>query len=165
MPPLLKPKIHINTIYHLNTDSLKSKNIKGIILDIDNTLIPWDSKDLDEKALAFINNLQHKGFKICILSNSTKKRVARLNKILGLPAICNGCKPWKHSYIKAMKLMNTYASNTAVIGDQIFTDILGGNKLGLYTILVNPISTKEFLWTRIMRKVESLVLKRDIFDS
>ncbi len=158
---LLIPKIHIETVYHLNTDLLKTKNIQGIILDIDNTLIPWDCKYLDEKALAFIEDLQDKGFKICILSNSTKKRVERLNKDLNLPIIYNACKPWKHSYKKAMKLLGTHRCNTAVIGDQLFTDILGGNRLGLFTVLVNPISSKEFCGTKLIRILEKLV-KRNI---
>ncbi|NLN48827.1 MAG: YqeG family HAD IIIA-type phosphatase [Clostridiales bacterium] len=164
MPELLKPKIHIKTVYQLDTDLLKKNNIKGIIIDIDNTLVAWDARDLDEKTKAFIKDLRKKGFNIGILSNSTKKRVARLNKDLRLPAVCNACKPWKYSYKKAMKIMNIYASNTAVIGDQIFTDILGGNILGLYTILVDPISSKEFFWTRLMRMAEALVLKRNNFS-
>ena len=157
MGKLLTPKIHINSVYDLDTDVLTKNNIKGIILDIDNTLVAWDCKDLNDKACAFIEGLQKKGFKLCILSNSTKKRVKRLNDKLNLPAVCSAAKPFKYSYKKAMKLMQTDKTNTAVIGDQLFTDILGGNKLGLFTVLVEPISTKEFLWTRLMRLLEKQI--------
>ncbi len=157
MRRLLTPKIHIDSVYDLDINILTENNIKGIIIDIDNTLIAWDCKDLNDKACAFIEGLQKEGFKICILSNSTKKRVKRLNDKLNLHAVCNAAKPFKYSYKKAMRLMQTDVTNTAVIGDQLFTDILGGNKLGLFTILVEPISAKEFLWTRLMRMLEKQI--------
>lgn len=160
MRRLLTPKIHINSVYDLDTDILTKNNIKGIIIDIDNTLVAWDCKDLNDKACAFIKDLQKEGFRICILSNSTKKRVNRLNEKMNLPVVCNAAKPFKYSYKKAMRLMQTNVTNTAVIGDQLFTDILGGNKLGLFTVLVEPISTKEFLWTRLMRILEKTLIKR-----
>ncbi len=160
MGELFIPNIHIESVYELDTDILKKNNIEGIIIDIDNTLVAWDCKDLNDKACAFIKGLQKEGFRICILSNSTKKRVKRLNDKLNLPAVCNAAKPLKHSYKKAMKLMQSDVSNTAVIGDQIFTDILGGNKLGLFTVLVNPVSAKEFFWTRFIRVLERVMAKR-----
>ncbi|MDD3705135.1 MAG: HAD hydrolase-like protein [Clostridiaceae bacterium] len=77
-----------------------------------------------------------------------------------LPAVYKAIKPSKTAFRRAMKLMNSVPANTAVIGDQIFTDVLGGNRLGLYTILVAPISDKEFIWTRIIRKLERHILKK-----
>ncbi len=160
MKELFKPKIHIESIFDIDIEMLKNNNIKGLIIDIDNTLVPWSAKNLDKKAHDFILKLIQEGFQICFLSNGTRKRVEEFNKDIQLPAIYNAGKPFKLSYKKAMKLMNTNKSNTAVIGDQIFTDIMGGNKLGLFTILVNPLSKQEFFWTRFVRILEKMALNR-----
>lgn len=157
----LKPDLLLNTIYDLNTAELKAHNIKAIIVDIDNTLVSWDTKEPDEKVNELICKLGTEGFKLCILSNNTKKRVEEFNKCLKLPAIHKAIKPSKAAFRRAMKLMDSLPENTAVIGDQLFTDVLGGNRLGLFTILVIPISNKEFIWTRFVRKLEAFVLKRN----
>lgn len=160
MKKLLIPHMHLESVFLINSKVLKENQINGIIIDIDNTLVAWESKDADNRTTELIEDLLSEGFRICILSNNTKKRVAEFNKRLELPAIHKARKPKKSSYEKAMRLLGTKAANTAVIGDQIFTDILGGNRLGLFTILVTPISTKEFIGTRFVRKIERLVLKQ-----
>ncbi|MCK9216703.1 MAG: YqeG family HAD IIIA-type phosphatase [Firmicutes bacterium] len=160
MKRLLKPKIYLESVFMINIGILKKYNIKGIIIDIDNTLVPWGAKNINNRAYELISKLKNEGFRICILSNNTKKRVDEFNKDLNLPAVYNAGKPRKSAYKKALSLLQTDIVNTAVIGDQIFTDILGGNRLGLFTILVNPIDTKEFFGTRLVRILERLVLKR-----
>ncbi|NLM43583.1 MAG: YqeG family HAD IIIA-type phosphatase [Clostridiales bacterium] len=160
MKKLLIPDSYYESVFFIDRNKLKEIGIKGIIIDIDNTLIPWEEKEADTKVFSFINGLIEDGFKICIISNNTKKRVDKFNEVFGLPAIHKAGKPKKSPYIKAMELIKTNRRNTAVIGDQIFTDILGGNRLGLFTILVKPISTKEFIWTRIVRKLERILLKK-----
>ncbi|KUO77576.1 MAG: HAD family hydrolase [Clostridia bacterium BRH_c25] len=158
----LKPDLFLNTVYELDTGMLKAGGIRAIIVDIDNTLVSWDTKVPDEKVIELVCRLGAEGFKICILSNNTKKRVEEFNKGLNLPAIHKAVKPSKRAFKRAMKLMESTAENTAVIGDQLFTDVLGGNRLGLFTVLVSPISDKEFIWTRIVRMLERIVLKRNI---
>lgn len=160
MKSRLKPDIYLNTIYELKTDILKARGIKAIIVDIDNTLVAWNAKEPDEKVNELICKLTGEGFKICILSNNTRKRVEEFNKCLKLPAIHRAVKPSKTAFRKAMKLMDSEASNTAVIGDQLFTDVMGGNRLGLFTVLVSPISSKEFIWTRFVRMLERHVLSK-----
>ena len=160
MKKLLSPRMHLESVFLINSKALKENKISGIIIDIDNTLVAWEAKDADNRTTELIEGLLSEGFRICILSNNTKKRVAEFNKKLKLPAIHKAGKPKKSSYEKAMKILGTKPANTAVIGDQIFTDILGGNRLGLFTILVTPISTKEFIGTRFVRKIERLVLKQ-----
>ncbi|SHI92157.1 YqeG family HAD IIIA-type phosphatase [Lutispora thermophila] len=162
MKKLLKPNLYYESIFYIDNNKLKEKGIEGIIIDLDNTLAAWDVKEADAKVINFINDLKQKGFKICIISNNTKARVDKFNEILGLPAIHKAGKPKLSPYIKAMKLLKTHRQNTAVIGDQLFTDVLGGNRLGLFTILVTPISEKEFIWTRMVRKLERIVLKKVI---
>ncbi len=159
MDKILRPNIFLKSVYDLDINVLKSRNIKGIIIDIDNTLVAWETKNADAKVIALIDMIKGHGFNLCILSNATKKRVEEFNKELKLPAIYKALKPRKGSYIKAMNLMSTELSNTAVIGDQIFTDVLGGNRLGLFTILVSPVSPKEFAGTKLVRCIERIVLK------
>lgn len=160
MKTRLKPDLYISTVHDLDTGILKNKGISGIIIDIDNTLVSWDTKEPDEKAINLICRLTSEGFKVCILSNNTRKRVEDFNKCLNLPAIHKAVKPRKGAFVKAMRLLGTGIHCTAVIGDQLFTDVYGGNRLGLFTVLVSPISEKEFIWTRLVRKIEKSVLKK-----
>ncbi len=158
MKRALKPDLFLKSVHELDTALLSEKGISAIIIDIDNTLVPWDTKEPDEKVSQLVYSLLQKGFRICILSNNSKKRVEEFNKGLKLPAIYKAVKPSRNAFRRAMKLMDASPENTAVIGDQLFTDILGGNRMGLYTVLVSPISNKEFLWTMLVRRVEKLVL-------
>lgn len=160
MKNLLIPDIHYESVFLIDSDKLKQKGIEGIIIDIDNTLVAWETKEANEKVLSFIKILLEEGFKICMISNNTRKRVEKFNEVLELPAIHKAGKPRNAPYRKAMELLQTHHNNTAVIGDQLFTDILGGNRLGLFTILVTPISPKEFIWTRLMRKLERIVMRK-----
>jgi uncharacterized protein len=156
----LIPNIHVNSPFDLDIEVLKKNYIKGIIIDIDNTLVPWSVKCADQKVIDLVDKLIKAGFKLCILSNGTKNRVAEFNKDLKLPAVHNAAKPSRVSFRRALTLMDTKPENTAVIGDQIFTDILGGNRLGLFTVLVVPMSSKEFVWTKFVRQIEKLVLRK-----
>ena len=96
---------------------------------------------------------------MCLVSNNKKDRVSNFGRILGVPALSKARKPRRRAFREAMRIMNTRPETTAVIGDQIFTDVLGGNRLGLYTILVVPLSKQEFIGTRCMRHLERVVLK------
>lgn len=159
MKKRLVPDLLLNSVHELDTGMLSEKGITAIILDIDNTLVSWSTKVPDEKVNEFICRLAEDGFRICILSNNTRKRVEEFNRCLNIPAIHRAIKPSKHAFRRAMKLMGSNPSNTAVIGDQLFTDVLGGNRVGLYTVLVAPISEKEFVWTRLVRLLEKAVLR------
>jgi HAD superfamily phosphatase (TIGR01668 family) len=86
--------------------------------------------------------------------------LAEFNKDLKLPAVYNAAKPSRAAFRRALGFLGTAPEHTAVIGDQIFTDILGGNRMGLFTVLVVPMSTKEFIWTKFVRQVEKLILRK-----
>ena len=155
---LLYPQQHLESIYELNAAELWSQGIRGIIADMDNTLVPWNDRTVYPRLAAWLAQLKEEGFRLCIVSNNSRVRGGQLALDLDIPAIWYAIKPRRRAFRKALKLMELTAKETAVIGDQIFTDVLGGNRLGLYTILVTPISDKEFLWTRFMRKLERFVL-------
>lgn len=157
---LLYPQQHLNSIFELDTAELRSLGIRGIIADMDNTLVPWYDRAVYPRLASWFAGLKEEGFRLCIVSNNSRERGAQLALDLGIPAFWYAIKPRRRAFRKALREMDLTARETAVIGDQIFTDVLGGNRLGLYTILVSPISDKEFIWTRFMRRLERFVLKR-----
>lgn len=115
---------------------------RGVIFDIDNTLVPHDAP-ADEKAILFMNQLKNMGFRICLLSNNDEERVASFNEPLQVEYIYKANKPFAAGYNKAMEVLHTDRSDTLFVGDQIFTDVWGARRLGLFSILLDPINPKE----------------------
>ncbi|AOT72904.1 YqeG family HAD IIIA-type phosphatase [Geosporobacter ferrireducens] len=155
----LTPKHYAESVFQVDVKLLQAKQIQGLIIDIDNTLVEWDKKYASDAVKAWLQKLQEIGFSICLVSNNTEDRVVVFNEALKLPAIHRARKPRRDPFRKAMKIMGTTPETTAVIGDQLFTDVLGGNRLGLFTVLVVPLEGREFWWTTLVRKVERHVLK------
>ena len=125
---ILYPDFYCNNIKDVDIEKLKENNIKGIILDVDNTLIDLDRKLL-EGAEEWCNNLKEQKIKFCILSNSNKKeKVKKVAKLLDIPYIYFGTKPLKRGFKKAKEMLNLPFNELAIIGDQIFTDVIGGNR-------------------------------------
>lgn len=156
----LYPKVYVPSLFHINLDDLKRKGIKAILFDIDNTIIPWDRKDLDPKIETWFRNLCRDGFKVCFVSNNNETRVAALACSLQVPGVHKAAKPRRKGLRNALSILGVNIRETAFVGDQVFTDVLAGNRLGLYTILVSPLAGKEFIGTRINRKLEKLILGR-----
>jgi len=154
------PEITVDKIQDLNLDLLTKKKIKGLILDIDNTLVPPTMKDADENVVRWIEKIKNAGFKICIVSNASKKRVIKFNERLKIYAIHRASKPGTKAFLKAVRLMDIKAEEAAVIGDQIFTDIFGGNRAGMHTILVKPIVNSEYVFIKAKRVIEKYILKK-----
>ena len=159
MLKLFCPDLYLESIYKLDLDSIKEKNIKGILVDLENTLLPWDSKHVEEKLIGWTQYCLKEGFSLCIISNNKYKRIKRCSELLGIPAVFGSYKPFKSAFKKGMDIMGTQPEQTAVIGDQIFTDVFGAKRMGLYAILVKPISSRELYWTRIMRLMERRIIK------
>ena len=160
MIKMLCPDIYLDSIYQLNLSRLKEKGIKGIITDLDNTLVAWDQDEIYPQLEEWVKILKNEGFKVCIVSNNSFGRVKEFAEVFDVPAIPEAVKPRRKSFRLALEKMQLQAEETAVLGDQVFTDVLGGNRLGLFTILVTPVSKQEFIGTRIVRQVEKLVLKK-----
>ncbi len=157
---LLTPDQHLDSIFEVDVDYLESLGIKGIITDMDNTLVPWNDRNITPRLAEWLAALRKRGFKLFIISNNSRDSGGRLALELDIPAIFYAIKPRKRAFRLALENMGLSPGEVAVIGDQIFTDVLGGNRLGLHTILVTPISEKEFFWTRLMRMLERLLLGR-----
>lgn len=157
---LLYPKIYLNNVKDITIELLKKNKIKGLILDIDNTLIDYDKKIL-EGVPEWCFNLKNNGIKMCILSNTNKvHKVEKVAKILDLEYSYFAHKPCKKGFNNAKKLLNIPAENIAVVGDQVFTDVLGGNRCNMVTILTKPIDSRDIWLTRLKRPFEKIVLKR-----
>ncbi|HHY23877.1 MAG TPA: YqeG family HAD IIIA-type phosphatase [Clostridiaceae bacterium] len=154
------PNEIVDKVQDIDLNRLTNKGIKGLILDIDNTLVPSFMKEANNDALDWIEKVKNRGFKLCIVSNATKRRVDKFNKKIKLEAIYRASKPISRSFRKALKLLGLRACETATVGDQIFTDVYGGNRLGIHTILVKPINKKESLFVRLKRFPERYILKR-----
>lgn len=160
MKNLLIPKLYVDSIFDIDLDKLKEMGIHNLIVDIDNTLVAWDKKTAPRSVIEWFDKLKKKGFNICLVSNNTEDRVVKFTENIQIFAFHRAKKPFKTTFYKAMNYMKSTKENTAVIGDQIFTDVLGGNRVGLYTILVVPIESKEFWWTEFVRNIERFILKK-----
>lgn len=156
----LCPNDFARSVFDIDLDRLKERGISGLIVDLDNTLLPWAEEDVTEEAVNWIAKAKSKGFSICIASNALASRVRQIADRLGVPAIHKAVKPRKRPFRQALEILNLPPSQVAVVGDQVFTDVLGGNRMRLYTILINPVSRRELRTTRMVRKVERRVIAR-----
>ena len=150
------PKQFATSVYDIDFKRLQRRGIKAAIFDLDNTLVEMSCPDATPRLVNWLNQLQKMGFRVMIVSNNSRTRVSRFALPLGVPYIHRAMKPLSKAFIEAMRRMESRPEETAVIGDQLFTDVLGGNRLGLYTILVAPISHVEGFWTKINRRMERL---------
>lgn len=160
MIDLFCPDECVGAVVDVDLHALWNRGIRALIMDLDNTLLAWEAEEIPAEAKEWIDRAKAIGFKLCIASNGTSGRVMRVATALGVPAIPKAIKPRKRPFRRALKMLGVTPEETAVIGDQIFTDVLGGNRMELYTILINPMSTEEFGTTKIVRKVERKLLTR-----
>lgn len=163
----LKPDYFCNDISEISLSFLKEKGIGAVICDLDNTLDCHETPTPSEKALAFLSDLKQQNFDVCIISNGKQQRVDRYVQGLDIPYIAKAGKPLKRSYVKALKMIKYKPKTVAFIGDQIFTDVWGANRLGMTTILVEPIKSIEnpfFYPKRFMEKVLKANLKKSDWD-
>lgn len=143
--------------YDINFEQLYQDGVRGLIFDIDNTLVPHGAK-ADERAVKLFKRLKTIGFSCCLLSNNKEARVQMFNKDIHVAYIYDAHKPSTKNYIKAMEIMGTNKSNTVFIGDQLFTDVYGAKRTGIRNILVRPIHPKEEIQIVLKRKLEAVVL-------
>jgi len=156
----LYPDIYVDTILDIPMEKLKKSQIKAFILDLDNTITLWNSSEVSAEVVEWFTQIKADGFKACILSNNGEKRILSVARSLDIPFIHRANKPGAASFFRALELMDVKQEETAVIGDQIFTDVLGGNRAGLYTILVVPLDSCEFIGTKISRLMEKMIIHK-----
>ncbi|KKQ93227.1 MAG: putative hydrolase of the HAD superfamily [candidate division CPR2 bacterium GW2011_GWC2_39_10] len=154
------PKICAAAIHEIDALKLKSKGIKGVIVDLDNTLVSSKSEHLTEEVRDWVERIKKEGISLCIVSNNWQKKGKKIAKILDVPIVMFAFKPRKRGFKTAMRIIGTKRHETAVIGDQIFTDILGANRLMLLPILVEPLNLNEPIQTRFLRVLEYRFVNR-----
>ncbi len=160
MRSVLTPSQTAASIYDINLKALWDKGYYNIIIDVDNTITAWNHYRMSPSLSNWIQKVKDFGFKICLLSNNKQHKVQKFAAELGVIAAPTGGKPSVKAFQSALAALQSTKDNTIVIGDQIFTDILGGNRAGLYTILVDPVDTREFAGTKINRLLERLLVGR-----
>lgn len=158
---IFRPREYLSSIYNIDFGSLKKKGIKGLIIDLDETLLPREMIEITPVLFAFVDSLKNIGFKIYLMSNSSKeKRVEYVGQSLDVPFMMFAMKPLPFSFEKAAKYMGLKNEDIAVIGDQLFMDTLGGNISRMYTILLKPMNPEKIWIREVMRKAENYVLKK-----
>ncbi len=151
------PKEYVDSTYNIDFETMYAEGVRGLIFDIDNTLVPHGAA-ADSRAVELFNRLRSIGFYTVLLSNNRKERVEPFADAVGSGYIFKAGKPSVKGYEKAMSLMNTDRDSTCFIGDQLFTDVWGANRTGIRTILVRPINPKEEFQIVLKRILERIVL-------
>ena len=157
---MIYPNDYFEKIDKITIEYLKKNDIKALILDMDNTLINRNS-EMPENVLKWAKEIRGQGVKLIIVSNSNKKnKLDKISNLLGIEYIVFAKKPLKSGLMKAVKLLGENVNNIAVVGDQIFTDIIGGNRCKMYTILVDAIEEKDFWYTAWKRPIENKIKEK-----
>lgn len=151
------PDAYMESTYVIPFEKLYEEGVRGVIFDIDNTLVPHGAP-ADKRARALFKRLEQIGFSSCLLSNNQEARVKLFNQDIETKYIYNAHKPSVKNYIKAMRIMGTDRTNTVFIGDQLFTDVWGAKRAGIRNILVKPIHPREEIQIVLKRYLEKLVL-------
>ena len=151
------PDVEMDSTYNIDFEGLYAKGYRGVIFDVDNTLVPHGAP-ADERALSLFAHLRELGFDTCTLSNNKEPRVKSFADAVESKYIFKADKPSRKGYCRAMEMMGTNASNTLFVGDQLFTDVWGAKRTGIRNILVKPIHPKEEIQIVLKRKLEKIVL-------
>ncbi|MEA4883435.1 MAG: YqeG family HAD IIIA-type phosphatase [Clostridia bacterium] len=159
MISLLSPDERVDAVWEIDLKALAARGISGIIVDVDNTLAAWGSTKVSPMALDWLARARAAGFGLCLLTNNCAARGEHFRDALGIPAVYGWVKPWPWGFRRAMRILGTGPSGTVMVGDQLFTDILGARMLRLYSILVTPISDHELPVTRLARHLEGIILR------
>lgn len=152
------PDESVSSTYDIDFQSLYEEGYRGILFDIDNTLVEH-GKGASEQALDLFRRLGEMGFQCCLISNNKKQRVSSFNEKIGAHMIFNAHKPRRKGYREAMEMMGTNKENTLFVGDQLFTDIWGAKRIGIRNILVKPINKNEEIQIVLKRYLEKIILK------
>lgn len=156
--PLFSPTLFYRHVTDIDLAELRSRSIDTLLLDIDNTILPRDTGEMVEELTEWSNKLLGEGFKVCLVSNNWHAHVKRIADALGLCMVPRALKPLPFGFRQAVRLLGSKPETTAVIGDQMFTDVLGGNLLGMTTVLVLPLSSSDAPHTLVLRRIERRLL-------
>ncbi|MBX6350492.1 MAG: YqeG family HAD IIIA-type phosphatase [Clostridia bacterium] len=152
-----RPDFVYPDLFSVDLGALRRRGVRALCVDLDNTLVPWNGPP-DERALAWLDRARSFGFRVALVSNNSRRRTAEFARRTGLPIVAPAQKPRRAGIRRALALLGTPPEEAAVIGDQLWTDVWGGNRAGCTTVLVRPVDRREFAGTRVARLVEAAVL-------
>ncbi|WP_139490408.1 YqeG family HAD IIIA-type phosphatase [Brevibacillus dissolubilis] len=150
----LIPDQYVESIHAIDIEDLHKRKIRAVITDLDNTLVEWHRPEATPEVIEWLGRLHERGIQVTVVSNNKQERVFRFCEPLGIHCIWAAKKPTNQAFLQAVKDMNVRIDETVVVGDQLFTDVLGGNLLGFHTILVVPVTQSDGFFTRFNRKME-----------
>lgn len=157
---ILYPKLYLNSVTEISIETLEKHHLKGLILDVDNTLIDIN-RNMPEGIPEWIENLKKQGISLCIVSNTNHKdKVEEVAKKLEIPYIYFAKKPLKNGFKRAKAILKLENEQIGVVGDQIMTDIIGANRSKMFPILVKPIDEKDIWITKVKRPIENKIIER-----
>lgn len=152
------PSSYVKSVFEINPNELLKMGIKGIITDLDNTLVAWDRKDATPEIIKWFDDMKSHGLKVIIISNNNEERVKFFSEPLGVPFLPKARKPLRRTFKQGLNVMGLKKEEVVVVGDQLLTDVLGGNRAGFYTILVVPVVETDALITKFNRRIERTIL-------
>ena len=153
----LTPDYYYSSIYAVDLDELAGRGITAIVIDLDNTIVPRDTCLLDDRGRAWVAETK-KRFQVAIVSNNTQAYPPVMAEELDVLLVAPAMKPLRRGFRKAMELLGVKEAETAIIGDQVFTDVLGGNRTGITTVLVDPLVPQDLPHTLVLRRIEALIM-------
>lgn len=159
-PSFVRPNLYLSSVLDLQLAELKTLGIRALLLDVDCTLKDHGSKILNPGVKAWLDSMRAEGIQLCLLSNGKSRRIGAFAGELGLPFIARAFKPLPFGCRAAIRKLGVRPEQTAMVGDQIFADVMAGRLAGLYTVLVQPTHPAEPWFTRLKRPLERRVLTR-----
>jgi HAD superfamily phosphatase (TIGR01668 family) len=157
---MFRPDLEAATLADVSLDDLWGRGFRGIIIDLDNTVCGYHESTLAPGVREWVLAAKARGFALVLVSNNFRERVAAVGAQLDVPAVPNALKPLPQGFLLALRHLGTRRSQTVVIGDQLFTDVLGAKILGLHAVLTHPLVPKDFLLTRVLRLMERVFFAR-----
>lgn len=159
MKALFKPTWYVNTIYDISAQQLQAHQIKGMLIDLDNTILPWNILEANEALINWAQKMKEAGIEIYIISNNSFNRVARVADPLQLRFAASALKPFRRKFTRAIEDLKIDRENLVMVGDQIMTDIVGANRNQLKSILVKPLVNHDNIYTLLNRQLERIAMK------
>lgn len=154
------PDNYYPSIYKIDYQTLKKENINTLLFDIDNTITKVDDLNVPQETIELMENLKKQEFKILLFSNNHQQRAFPVAQKLNLPLLSDAGKPEKKAYAKALNILNSTKENTAAIGDQLLSDVVGAKKYGIKAILVDQLSKENNIQTGLAQKLQKYMIKK-----
>lgn len=158
--PALRADFEVGTLPDVSLDRLAADGVRGIVVDLDNTVCAYRRPDLAPGVATWIAQAKARGFALVLVSNNFAERVGAIGAELGIPVVPNALKPLPFAFLRALRALGTRRRETVVIGDQLFTDVLGAKLLGMRTVLTQPLAASDFPLTRVLRFLERTLAGR-----